>query len=357
LASGLDSLDLGVSIAWGPSWDKLTEKLDTEKSRASGTKGIPFGSDSCLILPAGKGENFRWHLRVPEYHLFLGKSSRPQGTTPNAFVSINSRALWELSAERVVELLTARIRELGGNVIAVKPNRCDLASDFVLPCNLTLDFLLRHRVPSHRHHSHHMRGDALETFYQGGPRSKTKLRIYDKGLEIVTGGEKWWFLQVWNVATIERVWRVEYQVRRSILKKFGIHTLDDLKANTAGLWQYLTEKWFSLRLDNNGNTTRCTVHPWWQMVQDCAERFGQFRPLEKFEGEPADSSWYVKHCAGCLASFAAREGIGDFETASVLLAARMESYWKSRDFPRAVLARSIPLGVPGSSGAAGIDKL
>ncbi len=352
LASGIDSLDLGISVLWGSDWDLLSDKLDREKERATGSPGIPFLDGRCLILPSGKPPNFRWRLQWPEFHLFLGKSAIPHRKTPNGYVSINSRALWELTVPGVVELVSREIETLGGQIIGIKPSRCDLAADFFVPSDLSLDFLTFHRVPSHVEHTHHMRGDALETFYHGGKSSPTRLRIYSKGLEIAKAGDKWWFLQVWNVASEQHVWRVEFQLRRPTLKAFGIHTMNDLYANLGGLWRYLTGDWFSLRLNDNGNTTRCTTHPWWELVQACAEKFGQVETVQrKFEGEPADSSWYVSHCAGCLASFAACEGIEDFETAIALLLARMENYWHSRDFESAVVKRSIPLGVPGCLGA------
>lgn len=356
LACGIDSLDLGVSVKWGQNWDALTEQLEREKDRAVGTTGIPFRSEPCLILPSGKPPSYRWHLQWPEFHLFLGKSQAPHQKSPNVYISINARALWELSLAGVLDLIHRTIERLGGMILAIKPSRCDLAADFLIPGDLSLEFLISQRVPCHVEHTHHMRGNSLETFYHGAKSSPTRLRIYNKGLEIAKAGDKWWFLQVWNIPTTDHTWRIEFQLRRPTLKKFGINTTDDLCANLGGLWKILTEDWFSLRLDDNGNTSRCSIHPWWQMVQACAAQFGEIKMLARsFRGEPADSSWFVSHCGGCLASFAASEGITDYEEAETLLTARMRGYWETRDFNRAVMQRSIPLGVPGRLGTAEID--
>jgi len=349
LSCGIDTLDLGISVNWNWEWEQLTLALDREKDRASGTLGVLFQNGSCLVLPSGKAPNYRWHLQYPGFHLFLGKSRTPLCLTPNVYASINSRALWEMSVPKAVELVRHEIQSLGGTISGIKPSRCDLATDFLIPADLSLEMLHFCRVPSHVEHSQYMRGSALETFYQGGKSSPTRLRIYDKGVELAKAGDKWWFLQVWNLASADHVWRTEFQLRRPTLKSFGIHTLEDLYANLGALWKYLTEDWFSLRLDDNGNTKRCTIHPWWKLVQGCAEKFGNGEPLErKFTGEPADSSWYVRHCAGCLASFAAKEGLEDFDTAITLMQARIEEHWRTRNFMEAVVKRSIPLGVSGS---------
>lgn len=243
------------------------------------------------------------------------------------------------------QFLACGIEALGGRVLGIKPSRCDLAADFRIPSGLSLEFLLAHRVPQHVKHSLNLGGDALETFYQGAKKSPIQLRIYDKGLEIQQGAAKWWFLQVWNLLSPDRVWRTEFQVRRAALKEFGIDTLDDLHEKIGGVWQCLTTDWFSLRLNDDSNTSRRTLHPWWQAVQGCAERFGPTMAVQRqFAGEPADSSWYIPHCAGCFRSFAACEGLDDFDEALSLFVARIRNYWRPKNFAEAVNLQMIRLG-------------
>lgn len=299
-----------------------------------------------VIHPSGKPPSFAWHLEWPDFHLFLGKSPTPKGKNPNGLVAFNSRALWSLGVPGVVQLVAAVITDLGRVVHGWKPSRVDLASDFLLPVDLRFESLRAMRVPSHMKHSAHLDGDQLETFYHGEKSSPIQLRIYNKGEEILKGRTKFWFLQVWNLTSGKHVWRVEFQVRRQALRQLKFETLDDLEQKLGGLWEYLTS-WFSLRLPDNRNSTRRTVHPWWQAVAACAEKFGPAATVERsFEGEPADSSWYVSHCAGCLASFAACEGLNNLNDSAALMMARIQNYWRSRQFRDAVTMKSIRLGTP-----------
>jgi len=346
LACGIDTLDLGVSVDWGPLWHRLHAELASEKEQASGKKGGVLSADGqSLTLASGKPPNYRYHRQFPEFHFYIGISREPHGKTPNVYVSINSQTLWESPLAVTVALIRERIEALGGRLLEIKPSRFDLAADFRIPAGLSLDFLLAHRVPQDGKHSHNMEGVALQTFYHGAKKSPIQLRIYDKGLEIQQGVTKPWFLSVWNLLSPDQVWRAEFQLRRKALHEFQINSLDDLNAKVGGVWQYLTDKWFSLRLPDDSNTTRRTVHPWWQSVQACADRFGPALSLRRdFEGEPADSSWYVQQGAAFLKSFAALEGLEDFDEAGTLYFARMRNYWRPKGFTEAVIAQAIRLG-------------
>lgn len=345
LACGVDSLDFSLGIQWGDDWEATTATLAQLKESAAGTHGVLSPDSTHIIRPSGKPPSYAWHLEWPEFHLYLGKSPTPQGKNPNGLVAFNSKGLWSQGVRGVVSRLVEELDKLGGTVLGLKPSRVDLAADFLIPEGLTLAALLTMRVPSHLQHSHFERGDHLETFYQGSKKSPIQLRLYNKGEEVLQGGTKLWFLDVWNLKSASNVWRVEFQLRRQVLRQFKVETLEDLERKLGGLWTYLTE-WFSLRERDDSNTTRRTLHPWWKDVAACADRFGPALTLQReFLGEPADSAWYVSHCAGCLASFAACEGLDEFDDAATLLFARIANYWKPREFESAVAIKSIRLGV------------
>ena len=347
LACGIDSLDLGLQVRWGKLWEEFSAKLDEGKNLAAGTEGCPSWDGRFLILPSGKPPNYRWHLQFPGFHLYIGRSPEPHEKTPNVYVSINSQTLWQSSAEEAVALVQREIESFGGEVLQVKPSRCDLAADLLIPAGLSLEFLLALRVPPQLAHSHNMAGDQLETFYQGAKSSPIQLRIYDKALEVRKGGTKLWFLDVWNITECEHVWRFEFQLRRQCLKSFRIHTVSDLTRDLGSLWAYLTQEWFSLRLPDDTNTTRRTVHPLWQTVQECVSRFGTPRPLSRESSEtPASIDWYVAHMAGCLVGFAARLQLDTFALAAKEIVREMQVYWTRRNYSRQYIIKSIQLGFP-----------
>jgi hypothetical protein len=354
LACGVDSLDVGLFVEWGALWDVLAKQLDVGKERASRSKAVPSSDYEFLILPSGKPPNYRWHLQWPGFHLYLANQKAAQRGTPNAYASINAKTLWLESAELAIQSIVREIELLGGDVKAIKPSRCDLTADFLLPGGLSLPFLLEHRVPEHTKHSHNMTAERLETFYQGAKKSPVQLRIYDKGLEIRKGGIKFWFRDVWGIETLEDVWRVEFQVRRTALKEFKCNTMEDLRKQLAGLWSYLTGHWFSLRLPDDPNATRRTTHPFWQAVQDCAERFGELSHVTRHrENELASEAFYVQHGAGCLAGFAVRRQEPDMEEACRQFTGAMLAYWRERDFAKKYAVKSIQLGFAGSPAMAG----
>ncbi len=345
LACGVDSLDVGLEVAWDETWPQRSKWLDDAKERAAGSPGIPSPCGRFLILPSGKPPNYRWHLQWPDFHLFIGRSQSPRSNTPNVYASINSQALWMSSAAAAVPAVVQEIIRLGGSLHRVKLSRCDLSADFLIPGEVPLQLLLDCRVPRQVKHSHNMTGDNLETFYQGAKNSPIQLRIYDKALEIAHGGTKYWFYDIWKVAPGADVWRVEFQLRRQYLKQSGVNTVPDLMARAGGMWQYLTKDWFSLRLNDDSNTSRRTIHPGWVSVQACADKFGpELAVVRDRSQQLASAEWYVNHCAGCLVGFGARQRLADFESAAAALVAKMRGRFTVDDYRQQYTVKSIQLG-------------
>ena len=107
------------------------------------------------------------------------------------------------------------------------------------------------------------------------------------------------------------VWRVEFQLRRQLLKQLKVNDLDDLVYLAGTLWRYLAGDWMSLRLPDNLNATRRTVHRWWQAVREVGSDFGVQLAIQRDYGRSGDvpAGWYESHCAGCLVGYAARLGV------------------------------------------------
>jgi hypothetical protein len=345
LACGVDTLHLSIYVQWSDLWNRQLFDLETAKEKASGTAGLPMNGGRFLILPGGKPPSYRFHLQYPEFQLYLGVSREPNGNTPNVYGSIGSKCLWLSSVEEAVSLIVREIESLGGKVLNVKPSRCDLAADFLIPGGLSLEFLKSHRVPSHVKTSHHETGNRLETFYHGAKSSPLQLRIYDKGVEVERGGTKLWFRDIWQVDSYQDVWRIEFQIRRKFLKDTRINSIEELVKNLGGMWEYLTDLWVSLRIPDDLNATRRTTHPGWLSVQQAAPRFGEVRKLiRNCKNDPASVDWYVSHCGGCLISYAARRRIDSLEAAANKLTLDMLRYWSHRNFAQEYSVKSIKLG-------------
>lgn len=347
LLCGVDSLDLGLYVDWPVHWPLISERLQNFKEQAAGKKGLidqtPDGRQF-LHCPSSKPPRYRFHLQFPEYHIFIAITNHAE-TWPNVYLSFNSEALWALGVQKAVDLVTHDLSHFGAKVNRIQPSRVDLNVDYYIPGDLTLDFLMQHKVCRSRGVSHYADDTILETFYAGAPGGDIRLRIYDKGKEIAKKG-KLWFLPLWGKESPDCIWRIEFQIRRPVLKDFGINTLENLLDDIGGLWTYLTGDWFSLREQDNEQQNRRTVLPWWEDVQDAGYELG---PSIKLNRQPkgemlASVEWYVSHISGCLASYAAKLGIEDFNDAVNHLCNDICQYWFNKNFKEELVKRMIMQG-------------
>lgn len=356
LLSGIDSLDLGLYVVWGSDWKRRLSLLDKLKQQARHKNGLviplPTGR-SCIFKPGGKGDSYRFHLQFAEYNIFLAKSAHPTNDTPNVYLSINSQTLWNHGVAAAVAWATDDLKAIAnGTVHAAKPSRVDLAADFHIPGGLDHDFLLDLKVTRNETEKFYRGANKLETFYLGNAKSPIQLRIYNKGLEVQKGGTKLWFLDHWQRDTPDDVWRVEFQIRRAALKEFGIDSLHDLSERAAGLWQYLTTSWFSLRIPDNDKAERRTVHPLWATVQHAASGFGSIMEIERTTAPStaADPSWHISHIDGCLSSYAALMGITSRDEAIASLLSHLNHHKAASDFKESCIKKAIQFGTLAGGG-------
>ena len=359
LLCGIDTLDLGLFVVWDTTWDKTKAYLAERKDEAQGTPNLLCKTDigrEFLFLPGGKAPNYRYHLHFPEYHVYVAISDQ-FGRSPNVYVSINAETLWHLNFADILGLIKIDLGFLGGTVERIQPSRCDLCADFKISLPPDLTFIQQHRVSRSHKNRPWLDGDVLETYICGSPKSPVQIRIYDKSKEIQKTNKQW-FLPLWGVDSAEGVWRVEFQLRRTLLHQYRINTLDDLWQKIGAMWEYLTNEWFSLRIPDDEKTERRTVHPWWLAVQECRERFGDLsdtrRTFTTDTVEPIQQT--LAHICGRLVSIAAQEGIKDRMKAichlSELIYARMDDEKFKSEYKK----KSIKLGYRGEIGGSDYDE-
>jgi len=356
LLSGIDSLDLGLYVIWGPDWKRRLQTFDKKKQQARKNGGLLISLPSgrtCIFRPNGKGENYRFHLQFEAYNLFIGKAARA-GSSPNVYLSINSKTLWQNGIETALSWITEDLKTIGGGSIQfVQVSRLDLCCDFLVPGGLSYEFLLSHKVTRNDKNQLILDNIDVGTYYVGDKKSPIQLRMYNKGVEVQQkGGVKLWFLELWQRKSPEDVWRIEFQLRRPALKDFGINSLDDLKEKQAGLWLHLTSKWFSLRLPDNEKAERRTIHPFWCAVQKCFQQnvpSSEVRRVYKSAGT-ASPEWHLSHIDGCLSSFAAHLGITNRDDALHELQSRLSRRNNAKEFETACIKKAIQRGTLSKGG-------
>jgi hypothetical protein len=347
LACGVDTLDLALNVDWSKEWIELSRRLRRVKAMAQQeNKPIPFPDSPFLVYPTGKSPNYAYHLEDPDAHLFVA-DMKSGDRCSNVYASVKSKKLWSNGIRAAGAGVVAMVNALDpvASITAVKPSRCDLCADFHVPGGLRLDFLRACGVPDRLKTNAHMKGNVLETYYVGASAASVRARIYNKSLEIQVS-RKFWLYDVWGEQGLSDVWRCEFQIRRTALRQYQVNTLSDLERTVAGIWQNLTNKFYSLRLLDNPNVTRRTVHPWWADVQGCAFRFGLIATATRdlTAANPAALQFYVTRAANCFLGFAALtdahdpdEGLRDFTSA-------IKSHWEERNFSKALTAKRIEQG-------------
>ena len=299
------------------------------------------------VYAGGKAPNYRYHLKFPEYHCFIAISQFAK-QSPNIYLSFTSEALhWELSEKELIELATRDIESLGGVVNQHKISRCDLYADFRIPGGLNLEFLRSHMVGKANKTNQYMNGDLLETFYAGEKHSPLQLRLYNKSVKIKQDGSAERWLLIWFTDDPENVWRIEFQIRRSILKQYKINSIDDLRNEKADLWQYMTGEWFSLRYQNNENQSRRTIHEFWKIVQSCGQYFGTVKWTKRHyeKNKAIFIKWHVARMINLLISCAAI--MKDYKPESCLMkvSSRILPSINEGDFEEKARKKSIELGI------------
>ena len=100
------------------------------------------------------------------------------------------------------------------------------------------------------------------------------LRIYDKVLEMKRQPSKQSiFSSVWGQDEYngQAVTRVEFQLRRPVLRQLKVNTLEDLFQKAGGIWEYCTQSWSRFCTDpvdkKNRHHDRAETHPFWLQGQ------------------------------------------------------------------------------------------
>lgn len=181
---------------------------------------------------------------------------------PSFFVKFRSLALWREGAAVMHQRFMDWATGLG--LIAVRSeslSRVDFSFDYHLPL---VDFDEDNFVSLSSKDTQFRKDGKVQTFQFG--QSDIVLRIYDKVAEIEEQSHKTWFYDLWGVS--ENVWRIEWQTRKDVLRRFAIRTFADLQDGQGDLLRYVAEEHTTLRIkSDDNNRSRWLLHPLWLDLQ------------------------------------------------------------------------------------------
>lgn len=310
LASGIDSLVIAVDLKWtDAAWfNKLKALKEAAKQESHEQEAtIELGPEQepwrFLVKPHGK-DGYEWILTSRELGMTLGHWQEPR-QRPSVMADIRSETLWRLGYQDAVARLLLILRTMGAEVVEVKPSRVDLCVDLLLPESEWRRDLSDHFVTRARSRSAYDDGRLLSGFSIG--KGAVSARIYDKPLEILSKSHKDWMFDIWGIKSVPdgyRVIRVEYQLRRDLLREMGVRRWEHLQPSLPGLWRYCTASWLRVVDDAGLHHTQHAALPWWRAVEVGFDGASTANELVRDKAISYDRRRLAKQAAGCLTSLA-----------------------------------------------------
>lgn len=282
LLSGIDSLSLTIQIEWQNS-DFFT-LLDKAKSVAKEYEtDCPLFSDtdqdlSFMVRPHGSS-GYTWLIQGKEYALSIGNWITPK-SRPSIKLEIRSETLWRFTPNDALQRILAFLENQGAKIVAVKPSRIDLCMDILLPSVLWNLSLMDTAVTRSVFRAPYFERQTLTGLQFG--KGEIAARLYDKVLEIQRKSKKFWFYDLWKLDAVPegfRVIRVEFQMRRGVLKDLGLDTIASTFPTLENAWAYASQKWLTFQDYPERQYQNRPVSSWWMTVQNSYLGIEQPSPL------------------------------------------------------------------------------
>lgn len=291
VANCLDTLKLSLWVDFSNS--NLLERLEVAKMQVQ-----EGDADAVALDLAGHDWNihrsgtsrYNYRLTRGDVRVLINRR-KPSGAMPTLRLEIGSVSCWSPGYQSIYRDVVKMIELFGGCIIKERVSEAHLAADLIgvpltsLPLNEQEHWITRA-------HSFSMQYDRRRFSGITWGKGDFMLRVYDKVLELKVSTHKQVpFAEIWGVETFDElpVTRVEFQVRRPVLREFHpailetgvtkahqsavINTLADLQTHLDALWQYCTQEWCRLAdgpVDRNHHQSRAKNHSFWDQVKSIA---------------------------------------------------------------------------------------
>ena len=313
LLSGIDSLSLTIQVEWqNPDFFTLLDKAKAVAKEYETDCPLFTDTDqdvSFMVRPHG-ASGYTWLIHGKEYALSIGNWLAPK-SRPSIKLEIRSETLWRYTPNEAFQRMVTFLENHGAKIVAVKPSRVDLCMDILLPVDLWNPGLIHMAVTRSIDRTIHFQRFALTGIKFG--KGDMVARLYDKILEIQSKSKKFWFYDLWKLDAIPdgfKVIRVEFQLRRGVLKDLGLDTLADTFPTLENAWAYVSQKWLTFQDHPERQYHHRPVSSWWETVQNSFLGIEQPSPLIRAKAIAIDQERL------------ARQGYGFFTS---LLATRLDS--------------------------------
>jgi len=256
------------------------------------------------VNPHG-AKRYEWFLSNNEYTIKIGNWRVPQ-SVPSAIVEIRSETLWSHGYQKSVNKIVHLLERQGAFICMVKPSRVDLCVDILLPEKIWSPDLIHYKVTRAAYTASHAVYDSLTGISIG--KGAIIARLYDKPLEIKQKKDKLWMYDVWGLKKVPdntKIIRIEFQLRREIIKSTEIDDVFQLFEKVQNLWGYCTQKWLKFQSQPGKHNTQRKTFEWWEVVQNGFLGFQDPNPSVRLTACSADRRQLIYQMYGLFTSYCA----------------------------------------------------
>jgi hypothetical protein len=307
--TGIDTLFISFNgewknLEWHSYFADLKKDAQERSMEVPGT--IKAGIEWNFMMMPNGARGFEWILMSNDFTLKIGKWTTSK-TRPNVMAEIRSEMLWRLGAEESCSIISKMLSEMGLEISVIKPSRADLCMDVLFPKSAWNKDLIDYAVSKGFDRAIYIpKPDQMKGITIG--QGNMMVRMYDKGLEIKQKSKKFWMFDIWGIAEIpeDRVMlRIEFQMRREMLKDIKANTLTDFFETLPNIWAYCTKKWLKFEDNIGAHRDYRETMPWWVVVQDGYEKAQGASPAIRKHIMKPDMERLASQTYGFLISFMA----------------------------------------------------
>jgi len=260
---------------------------------------VTLGEKEFTVRPVGF-PRYAYVLKNSDLDIWI--SSKNGMPFPNVYVYCWPIMIASLGIDATVDFVRALLEEHLGLITCEKVSRVDMYADFP-GVSLTLEDMTKFVTSAGSRNIRLVKKDEVSGIRFGN--GSIVARVYDKTREIKKH-KKDYMYEVWDgVEKGETVWRVEFQLRRKMLKECSIESFDDFVDKSGSIWKYLTEEWLSMREFDNENTTRRSTTGFWENVQSVRSFKGKVSGKVRETRRKASIAHLIKVIKGCITSIGA----------------------------------------------------
>jgi len=265
------------------------------------------------------GMGYQFILVDNWYNIKVSGSKRK--VHPNIYVQIKSEFLTCYGPDISIKELRKVVSKLLEGIEKETISRSDIFVDFIT--DEVLEMI--------ENISWVARAKKLAKYWDGSPLTGYSIglggiisaRIYDKTVEIKVSHKDYlkeiWEKEGWD--KLQKVWRLEFQLKRTCLKEMSVNTFSNLMEKVNALWAYCASDWLRLAVkDDTVNRARWKTHPMWKKIQGVRINEGKFNSIVREVDKsrvPSDETLF-KNGMGYLTSFAAKEGFDDINNETII---------------------------------------